>query len=875
MKRHWFIWLGLLGVIQTISATSTAAGTRVKGIARTAAAAAAPGPDTLSVVSFGAQPEVLATAAIQKAINVCNQKGGGVVVIPAGHWLTGPLVLKSGVNLCVGQGALLQFTRELSAYPLVKGNFEGLDAMRNQSPLSAQDADHISITGIGIIDGGGDAWRPVKKSKLSPERWDSLMAHGGVLEPDGQTLYPSAEAKKVFRPNLLVLHHCTHVLLEGVTFRNSPAWCLHPLLCRDLMVKNIIASNPSYAQNGDGIDIESCDSVLVEDSRFDVGDDGICLKSGRDAEGRKRGVATTHVVIRNCKVYHAHGGFVIGSEMSGGVRDIEVYHCAFLGTDVGLRFKTVRGRGGVVENINVHDIYMKDIGGEAILFDMYYMALDPVAKPGEVRTEPAIQTLPVTEGTPIFRHFYLHDIVCHGASKALFIRGLPEMNVQGLRMEHLSLTATEGIQASYARNITLKDVQLFTSTGPLIHLVNCQQVDMDSIRYGGDVKLLIKLGGDSTSGIVLSHTDTTGAEQFLESEAPAGALKVTGGQANGLRRLVVDQTGHGDYRSIQEALDHLPDDALFTRVILIRPGIYREKIFVSKNHVALVGEDSAHTIITQAIARDIFRCSHSDDWGVATINMSGSDVDLENLTIENTFGFDHLSDTTVGCPDNGSIAASGVQTPGVSASVAPPTGGLKKVSRGGHQMALRTFATTRLRVAHCAFRSFGGDTVSPWNVTDGLFYFKDCTMEGGVDFYCPRGWAYADHCRFIAHTGPASIWHDGSANANGKTVLKDCSFEGYAGFHLGRYHRDAQFYLVNCRFSEDMADAPIALVPTVHLIQWGKRIYYYNCHRHGGDFPWFADNLQDATGAPVPDDVQSGWVFGSRWDPESVAYLSK
>jgi pectin methylesterase-like acyl-CoA thioesterase len=838
MKRHWLIWLGLLGVIQTFA--SVGAYTR----------AGVPGPDTLSVLSFGAQPEVLATAAIQKAIDACNQKGGGVVLIPAGHWLTGPLVLKSGVNLCLGQGALLQFTRDLSAYPLVKGNFEGLDAMRNQSPLTAQDADHISITGSGIIDGGGDAWRPVKKSKLSPERWDSLMAHGAVLEPDGQTLYPSAEAKKAFRPNLLVLHHCTHVLLEGVTFRNSPAWCLHPLLCRDLVVKHIMASNPSYAQNGDGIDIESCDSVLVEDSRFDVGDDGICLKSGRDEQGRKRGVPTSHVVIDNCTVYHAHGGFVIGSEMSGGVRDIEVYHCAFLGTDVGLRFKTVRGRGGVVENINVHDIYMKDIRGEAILFDMYYMALDPVAKPGEVRSEPVVETLPVTEGTPIFRNFYLHDIVCHGASKALFIRGLPEMNVQGLRMERLSLTATEGIQASYARNMTLKDVQLFTSASPLIHLVNCQQVVLDSIRYVGGVKVLIKLGGDSISGIVLSHTDTAGAERFLESAAPAGALHVMAVESAGPRQLVVDPSGSGNYKTIQEALDHLPDDALFTRVILIKPGIYREKIFVSKNHVALVGEDSAHTIITQAIARDIFRCSHSDDWGVATINMSGSDVDLENLTIANTFGFDHLSDTTVACPDT-----------------------LKKVSRGGHQMALRTFATTRLRVAHCAFRSFGGDTVSPWNVQDGLFYFKDCTMEGGVDFYCPRGWAYADHCRFIAHTGPACIWHDGSTHAASKTVLRDCTFEGYAGYHLGRYHRDAQFYLVNCRFSEDMADAAIALVPTTNLIQWGKRIYYYNCHRHGGDFPWFADNLQDAPGAPVPDDVQSGWVFGSRWDPESVAYL--
>jgi pectinesterase len=323
--------------------------------------------------------------------------------------------------------------------------------------------------------------------------------------------------------------------------------------------------------------------------------------------------------------------------------------------------------------------------------------------------------------------------------------------------------------------------------------------------------------------------------------------------------LVVDPSGHGDYKTIQAALDQLPEDAFFTRVILIKPGIYREKIFLTKNHVALVGEDSAHTIITQSIARDIFRCTHADDWGVATFNVSGSDIDLEHLTIENTFGFEHLTDTTVACPDPATAS----------------NGGMKKVSRGGHQMALRTFATTRLKAQHCAFRSYGGDTVSPWNVQDGLFYFKDCTMEGGVDFYCPRGWAYADHCRLISHTGPASIWHDGSGDSTAKTVLRDCTFEGYPGFHLGRYHRDAQFYLVDCRFSAELADAGIALVHTTNLFKWGQRTYYYNCHRNGGDYSWFADNLQNASGSPVPEDIRSGWVFGSRWDPESVAYLCK
>jgi hypothetical protein len=812
--------------------------------------------DTISVVSYGVTQGRLGTTGIQAAIDACHRQGGGVVVVPAGSWLTGPIVLKSGVNLHLEKGALLQFSRNFDDYPLIKGNFEGRDAVRNQSPVSATGADHIGITGEGVIDGGGDAWRPLKQSKAPADVW-ARQVRTGVLSSGGKTWWPSASAlkgsetkdpgvwhdgaslkdfadiKDFLRPNLLFLNGCTHVLLEGVTFRNSPAWCIHPLLCTNLTVRKIFAQNPPYAQNGDGIDIESCDSVLVEDSRFDVGDDGICIKSGRDEEGRARGVPTQHAVIRRCSVYHAHGGFVIGSEMSGGVRDIEVYNCAFLGTDVGLRFKSARGRGGVVENIHVHDLYMKDITGEAILFDMYYMAQDPVPRPGEVRTEPPVVVKPVDAGTPVFRGFFLDHIVCNGASKAIFIRGLPEMPVQNVRMEHMSLTATGGMDCRYATGVLLRDVQLYPATGPVIRTTGSHDITIDSLRYTGGPLL------HSDGGVVFLHTDTTGVQH-----------------------VVVDPSGHGDFTTIQAALNSLPEDAGHERVIDIRPGIYREKIFLTKNHIALVGEDPARTVITQAIARDVWRCDHKDDWGVATVNATGSDLDLVNLTIENSYGFDHLQDTIVAC------ALDTADHAGAATALAPA--GHRKVSRTGHQMALRTFTTTRLRARNCIFKAYGGDTVSPWNVQDGLFYFKDCTMEGGVDFYCPRGWAYAEHCRFIALEGPASIWHDGSANPDAKSVLRDCSFEGYPGFHLGRYHRDAQFYLVDCSFSADMANEPMALVKTDNRLQWGRRIYFYNCHRTGGDYPWFADNL--AQGAVAAGDIRSGWVFGARWDPESVEY---
>ncbi|MEO5685307.1 MAG: pectinesterase family protein [Chitinophagaceae bacterium] len=314
------------------------------------------------------------------------------------------------------------------------------------------------------------------------------------------------------------------------------------------------------------------------------------------------------------------------------------------------------------------------------------------------------------------------------------------------------------------------------------------------------------------------------------------------------KKIIVDINGHGDYRSVQAAINSLPDTASSLRVIYIKKGVYKEKLYIEKHLFILEGEDRETTIITQAIARDQWRCLHNEDWGVATINIDGNDITLKNLTITNSYGFETKEDKSVYCPLDTAT-------------------GQKKITPGGHQMALRTMNNTRLKAINCHFTAYAGDTVSPWNVESGLFYFKDCVMEGGVDFYCPRGWAYAENCRFIAHTGTASIWHDGSKYKDSKTVLKDCSFDGFDGFKLGRYHRDAQFYLINCSFAANMANEDIYLVPTSNLLLWGRRIYYFNCHRKGTDFTWYADNLDKAAGNPAAATINAAWVFGNKWNP--------
>jgi polygalacturonase len=440
--------------------------------------------DTFNIVRYGAvqDPVRLNTEAINQAIADCSRKGGGVVLVPAGYWLTGPLVMHSGVNLHIDRAAVLQFTSDFSQYPLVEGNWEGHPAARCQSPISGTDLENIAITGGGIIDGNGDAWRMLARDRVPEGEWNKRTASGGVLSEDGKTWYPSEKSlkgsktkdagvlkpgmslsafediKDFLRPNLLVLTHCKKVLLEGASFLNSPAWCLHTLLCEDLTLRDVHVRNPWYAANGDGVDLESCRNVLVENSTFDAGDDGICIKSGRDEEGRKRGRPTENVIVRNDIVYRAHGGFVVGSEMSGGARNIFVSDCSFLGTDIGLRFKTVRGRGGVVEKIFIKNISMRNIVHQALFLDMYYFAKAPAA--GEAVTVP-----PVTEATPSFRNIHISNIVCDGAEEGIFVRGLPEMHIRDIYMENMVLKADKGIEIMEGENIDLRDIKLITKAG--------------------------------------------------------------------------------------------------------------------------------------------------------------------------------------------------------------------------------------------------------------------------------------------------------------------------------------------------------------------------------------------------------------------------
>ncbi|WP_128099988.1 glycoside hydrolase family 28 protein [Paenibacillus sp. DCT19] len=500
------------------------------------------------ITEFGAVGDGVTdnTEVFRLAIAACSEAGGGRIVIPAGVWLTGPIILRSRIELHVQAGALVTFSRDFDQYPLIASTFEGWQAVRCQSPIDGDQLEDIAITGEGVWDGNGEAWRPVKRSKLTASQWKALVSSGGVIEhtsneeeiwwPSQAALEGNAVANRMhveqvrdlsayegirdfLRPNMVSLRRCKRVLLDGPTFQNSPAWNLHPWASEHVTIRNVSVRNPWFSQNGDGLDIESCRYVLVENSVFDVGDDAICMKSGKDAEGRELGLPSEYVTIRGCTVYHGHGGFVIGSEMSGGVRHVRVSDCTFIGTDIGLRFKSARGRGGVVEDIEIERIYMKDIIMEAISFSFFYANQEGSARGSDIAHE-------VTEETPVFRDIRIKDVVCSGADTALLVSGLPEMPLDGLVIEGYRVSAQKGVQCSHAKHVRIADLQLTVAEGSLIELHQCKGAELEGIEGTGADGRLLRITGHDTTGIVCRGeiADTEGRQISIGPNVRSGAL---------------------------------------------------------------------------------------------------------------------------------------------------------------------------------------------------------------------------------------------------------------------------------------------------------------------------------------------------------------
>lgn len=434
--------------------------------------------ETINIIDFGAKPDgqTSNTPVIKKAIETLSQKGGGTVYFPTGTYLTGPIVMKSNITLDIDVGATIKFTDDFAEYtPFVEMRYEGV-VMKSFCPMIyAYEQENITIKGEGTIDGNGKKWwygtftiegyhkDDDFKNELAKyqEMWSKENADFTVEE---QSDWKRTLAKRFFRPPLMQPYKCKNVKIEGIKIINSPFWTINPEFCENVSVLGVNINNPD-APNTDGINPSSCKNVIIANSHINVGDDCITLKSGRDLQGREYATPCENITITNCVMRAGHGGVVIGSEMSGDVRKVTISNCVFDGTDRGIRIKSTRGRGGIVEDIRISNIVMKDIAYEAITMNLFYSKV-----PAEN----------FSERTPVFRNIHVNGLTGSNVKTACTILGIEESPIYNISLTDINIDAQFGIEIDKAKDITLDNVRISSKTSAAFKISDSENIYLNN-----------------------------------------------------------------------------------------------------------------------------------------------------------------------------------------------------------------------------------------------------------------------------------------------------------------------------------------------------------------------------------------------------------
>ncbi|WP_207422514.1 glycoside hydrolase family 28 protein [Desertivirga brevis] len=486
--------------------------------------------ETYNVLKYGAKNDSskIATQAIKKAIETASKAGGGTVYFPAGKYLTGPIHLKSNITIFIDAGAELHFSDNFDEYlTMVKSRYEGVDVTSFSPLFYAYKAENIAIKGRGIIDGHGKKWWDFVegyKEGQPRSKWQKIFDENNkdILLPDE----PKQMKRGFLRPPFIQPMYCKNVQIEGISIRNSPFWTVNPEFCENVTINGVTINNP-HSPNTDGINPESCNNVHISNCHISVGDDCITIKSGKDKPGRAMNVPAQNYTITNCTMLSGHGGVVIGSEMSGGVKKITISNCIFDGTDRGIRIKSARGRGGVVEDIRVDNIIMKNIKDQAIVMDLQY-----------AKTE----VEPVSERTPAFRNIHFSNITAE-TNEAGYLNGLEEMPIENITFNDINMQAKTGFVIKQSRHIEFHNVEVSTQQGPVIKaenvsylitngikafkpLANTPILDFTNVKdafvynafpvTGTDIYL--KLKGEKTSGITLNGNNFRNVKTPVEKD---------------------------------------------------------------------------------------------------------------------------------------------------------------------------------------------------------------------------------------------------------------------------------------------------------------------------------------------------------------------
>lgn len=440
----------------------------------------------VAVTNFGAVEggTTKNTEAFAKAIDACSKKGGGRVIVPKGKWLTGPIHLKSNINLHMEDGAEIIFSDKFEDYlPPVFVRAGGVE-IYNYSPLIyARDCENIAITGAGYLNGNAKTWW--EWSKKETKEQFKMGAAGVALE---KRVFGTPES--AIRPSFIGLIGCKNVLLEGFKIGSGPNWTIHPIYCENIIIRRVNVD--THGPNNDGIDPDSCRNLLVEYCTFNTGDDCMVLKSGYNQDGWRVAKPTENVVMRHCTGKEGHGGLVIGSEMSGDVRNVYMHDCEYDGTDHALRIKSRIDRGGIVENVWVENIRAKNMQRDVVILNMDYSA---------DRQEILVKK------PPLFRNVHVKNVTADGAPVAIIITGVEESPIQDIHFEDMTISSKKGVVAKNAKNLTFKNIKINSSDGPVFDLTNASGITIDRVTAAGKGNPFLKLEGAGSDNVVIQSSD--------------------------------------------------------------------------------------------------------------------------------------------------------------------------------------------------------------------------------------------------------------------------------------------------------------------------------------------------------------------------------
>lgn len=378
--------------------------------------------------------------AVQAVVDACADAGGGVAAVPEGDWFSGAIHLKSHVRLQLDEGAVIHFSGNYRDYlPVVFTRWEGTECY-NYSPLIyAKDCTDIAVTGKGVLEGNGAAWWHWKKLQQRAAK-DLAYAEWNGREPEERRY---GTEKDALRPSFIQFINCRNVLLEDFTIQDGPQWTLHPVYCENVRIRgvNVFTKGP----NTDGLNPDSCRNVLVENCTFSTGDDCIAINSGLNEDGWRVDRPCENIEIRGCRMTGGHGGVVIGSAISGGVRNIYMHDCQISGTMQGIRLKSMRGRGGYVHDVRIENMEINDVSDQAIQINMFY----------EYST-----VMPKSQEPSDFDGIHISNVKGSGAAVGIEIKGLPEHKLKHISLENINLRADEAFVCSNAESMELKQVSM-------------------------------------------------------------------------------------------------------------------------------------------------------------------------------------------------------------------------------------------------------------------------------------------------------------------------------------------------------------------------------------------------------------------------------